>query len=343
MKKIIILFSILQFCFLNPAIIKSQQPNKTKNSKCLCCQSKVRFDDSSLEKIILNPEDVIAHPDEFWASDPAYKLVKLWHKKISFPVPIQKWVELIEPFKNYTHKKRQTNPQLVAARTMIKYEKEFNENAIPFICSFLPKNCPDISTTIYFTTAIIYSSFQIGNNIVIYGPLADKDNLLIHELFHQGFEKCKPTRHENGIKDSTLNQIYNDLQNEGMATFAGYKGLKQFPNIDPDPLKDDYRFLKDNEKFSQLLNELNDLLKNFPSLIEKEVGKRILKYNILKVGTTDRAYDVIGCFMAMKIDEKLGRDALVATISKGPDSFVKTYNSIVEEKLKVTDLFDKKR
>jgi hypothetical protein len=46
--------------------------------------------------------------------------------------------------------------------------------------------------------------------------------------------------------------------------------------------------------------------------------------------------------MAKTIDEKLGRDALVAAIPKGPRSFLHTYNSLVDEKLRVLDFYTQK-
>jgi hypothetical protein len=324
----------------NPIPLQSQQlvqENKENNSKCLCLQSKIRFDDSSLEKIVMHPEDVLANPVAFWASDSAYQLVKLWHQRVLFPIPMEQWKGWVQSFKNLPVEEREKNIQLVAAKFMIKKEEEFNERAIPYICSFLPKNCPNINTTIYFTTAIMASGFQLGNSIVIYGANADKDNLLIHELFHQGFDKCKPKRLESSSQDSVIYQIYNDLQNEGIATYVGYKGLKEFPNCRTDKLKDDYKLFENHEEVNALRNKMNDLFKKALILGEKE-----LMDTLWQVGSMDRAYYVVGCFMANTIDEKLGRDALVGTISKGPQSFLRTYNSLVHGKLLVFDLYTQK-
>lgn len=337
---IIILLSYLQIFILIPSSSKSQQRNqqeKEEKSKCPCLQSKIRFDDSSIEKIILHPEEVLANPDVFWASDSAYQLVKLWHQRVSFPIPIEQWKEWMQSFKNLPIEDREKNSQLIAARTILKKGKEFNEKAIPYICSFLPKDCPDISTTIYFTTAIMASGFQSGNSIVIYGANADKDNLLIHELFHQGFDKCKPKRIESSSQDSVISQIYNDLQNEGMATYVGYKGLKEFPRCRTDMLKDDYKLFENHEEVNALLNKMNELFKKALTLREKE-----LKDTLWQVGSTDRAFYVIGCYMSKIIDEKLGRNVLVETISKGPRSFLLAYNSLVDRKLLVFDLFAQK-
>jgi hypothetical protein len=336
---VILLLSLPVYLF-NSVPLKSQQlvqENKENKSKCSSSQSIIRFDDSSIEKIILHPEDVLANPDAFWASDSAYQLVKLWHQRVSFPIPMEQWKGWMQSFKNLPVEDREKNSQLIAARTTLKNGKEFNEKAIPYICSFLPKDFPDICTTIYFTTAIMASGFQSGNSIVIYGANADKDNLLIHELFHQGFDKCKPKRIESSSQDSVIFQIYNDLQNEGMATYVGYKGLKEFPHCRTDLLKDDYKLFENPEEINALLNKMNELFKKSFTLKEKE-----LKDTLWQIGSIDRAYYVVGCFMARTIDEKLGRNALVETISSGPKSFLRTYNSLVEGKLRVFDLYTQK-
>jgi hypothetical protein len=338
MKNILLLLlSNLQIFLFNLVPLKSQQLIQENNLKCPCLQSKIRFDDSSLEKIVLHPEDVLANPDAFWASDSAYKLVKIWHQRVLFPIPMEQWKGWVQSFKNLPVEEREKNIQLVAAKFTIKKEEEFNEKAIPYICSFLPKDCPNISTTIYFTTAIMASGFQSGNSIVIYGANADKDNLLIHELFHQGFDKCKPKRLESSSQDSVIYQIYNDLQNEGIATYVGYKGLKEFPNCRTDMLKDDYKLFENHVEVNALRNKMNELFKKAFTLGEKE-----LKDTLWQVGSMDRAFYVVGCFMANTIDEQLGRDALVGTISKGPQSFLRTYNSLVHGKLLVFDLFSQK-
>ena len=341
-NKLLILFTYLQIILLIPASLKSQQLTPTEineKSNCPCLQSKIRFDDSSIEKIVLYPEEVLSNPDSFWANDSSYQLVKLWHKRISFPIPMDQWKGWIQSFKNIPVEERKKNTQLIAAKSMMVKEKEFNDKAISFICSFLPKDCPNISTTIYFTTAIMASGFQMGNSIVIYGSNADKDNLLIHELFHQGFNKCKPTENKYNSKDSTVNQIFNDLQNEGMATYVGYKALDEFPKFDPDPKRDDYRFFNDLKIRNRLIERLNDILKKIPLLVDTKVGQKELQDSLWQVGTSDRAFYVVGCYMAMIIDEKLGRDVLVETISNGPKSFLYTYNSLVEEKYLVFDLY----
>ena len=342
MKNILlILLSSLQICLLNLIPLKSQQlvqENKGNKSKCPCLQSKIQFDDSSIKMLVLHPEEVFAKPDSFWASDSAYQLVKIWHHNISYPVPMEQWKGWMQALINTPIEERAKNTQLVASESMIQKAEEFNKKAFPYLCSFLPKDCPSINTTVYFTTAIMASGFQMGKSIVLYGANADKDNMLIHELFHQGFDSFrKNIPVGNSHQDSLINQIYGGLQNEGMATYVGYKALKEFPRCRTDMLKDDYQMFENDEDVKALRNKMNELFKKAFTLGEKE-----LKDALWQVGSIDRAYYVVGCFMARTIDEKLGRNALVETISSGPKSFLRTYNSLVDRKLCVFDLFTQK-
>jgi tetratricopeptide (TPR) repeat protein len=53
------------------------------------------------------------------------------------------------------------------------------------------------------------------------------------------------------------------------------------------------------------------------------------------VGVMQRGYYVAGAHMSRTIDEQLGRDALIETITTGPLCFVDTYNGLVDETMKV--------
>jgi hypothetical protein len=331
----LILLSYLQLNFFIPLSSKSQEIHQSDSEKIKspCLQSVIRFDDSSLEMLVLHPEAVLANPDAFWASDSAYRRVKRWHQNVSLPIPQEQWNKWMQALKGVPVSDRAKNPQLVAARTTIQKEKEFNAKAIPYLCTFLPKDCPKLTTTIYFTTAIMASGFQMGNSIVIYGANADKDNLFIHELFHQGFDQYKQKRLSANHQDSVISQIYGGLQNEGMATYVGYKGLKEFPHCRTDLIKDDYKMYENIEDVKSLLNAMNNLLTKAFTLTEKELND-----SLWQVGSIDKAFYVVGCYMSKTVDEKLGRDALVGTITQKPVHFVQMYNSLVDENMRVIDL-----
>ena len=84
-KKLINL-SILHIILVIPFIIQSQIIGQENNNKNQCLTSKFKFDNSSIEKIVMHPEDILEEPNKFWDNDSAYQLVKLWHKRVSFPI-----------------------------------------------------------------------------------------------------------------------------------------------------------------------------------------------------------------------------------------------------------------
>jgi len=321
--------------------LKAQQYNQEEKEDSSFLQSTIRFENSSLEEIVLHPDSVLADPDAFWANDSAYQLYKLWHQFVSIPIDMDKWKERMRPLVNTPIKERNKNSQLMLSRNMLKKEKEFNEKAIPFLYSFLPKNCPPINPTIYFTTAILTSGFQMENDVVIYGENADKENLFIHELFHRCQRACSTISGKNESKDTELDQIYFFLWIEGTATYVGYKALEEFPSVDP-LTQNDYKLFEDSLNISRLREKLNEVLKKAPSLVGTETGQEELRNNLMQVGGMDRAFYIVGCYMAATIDEKLGRDALKETLINGPQYYLQKYNSLVDEKLKVFDLYAQK-
>jgi hypothetical protein len=79
-------------------------------------------------------------------------------------------------------------------------------------------------------------------------------------------------------------------------------------------------------------------------LFEKALtlGGKEVKDTLWQIGSTDRAYYVARCYTAKTIDEKLERDVSVETITKSSESFLRAYNSLVEGRLSMFDLFVQK-
>ena len=245
--------------------LEAQPGNQEKGGHGSFLESTIRFDNSSLKKIVLQPESIVAAPEAFWESDSAYHLYKLWHQFSSFPIDIDRWEKDLQPFINTPDSERCKNSQLVISQKMMNKEKvdDFKKRTIPYLYSFLPKDCPPIHTTIYFTSAIMLNGFQMNNNLVIYGENSDKENLFIHELFHRCQRACGTIADKNDSKDAELDRIYSILWSEGTATYVGSNALKEFPSVDP-LLQRDYQFLQDTTKINQLRQRLNELLKDIP-------------------------------------------------------------------------------
>ena len=325
------------------SLILSVQENQKKEEGNLFLQSKIRFDNSSLEKIVLHPESILDDPEAFWKNDPAYKLYGLWHQFASYPVDMDQWKKNLQPFIDTPENERHHNSQLLLSKKMLKEENEksFNKRAVPFLYSFLPENCPPIDATIYFTTAILTNGFQMDDDVVIYGENADKENLFIHELFHRCQRACKTIIPEHEYDNNELDQIYLLLWIEGTATYVGYKALNEFPSVDP-LLQKDYKLIEDTMSFNRLLQKLNEIFVSASKIDTNSNEQNELQKRLMKTGVMDRAFYVVGYHMASIIDEKLGRNALRETLLYGPQYYIQKYNSLVDAEYKIFDLYSMK-
>jgi hypothetical protein len=116
------------------------------------------------------------------------------------------------------------------------------------------------------------------------------------------------------------------LQNEGLSTYVGYKALPIFPA----PGEKDYHLLESPTEVTRLLNELNVLFDAVGTVSSEE-----LRRAHWKTGIDGRAYYIVGAHMAGVIEDALGREALLQTITQGPRSFIERYNSLVQEDMTV--------
>ena len=322
--------------------LEAQPGNQGKGGHGSFLESTIRFDNSSLKKIVLYPESIVAAPEAFWESDSAYHLYKLWHQFASLPIDMDRWKKDLQPFINTPDSERCKNSQLVISQKMMNKEKidDFNKRAIPYLYSFLPKDCPPIHATIYFTTAIMLNGFTM-NDLVIYGENSDKENLFIHELFHRCQRACGTIAEKNDSKDAELDRIYSILWTEGTATYVGFNALKEFPNVDP-LLQRDYKFLKDTTKINQLRQSLNELFKDIPILAKNTKDQNEIQKRVIQIGFVDRAFYIVGCNMAATLDKKLGRDAFREILLHGPKYFIQKYNSLVDSEHMIFDLYNQK-
>ena len=330
------LLLILLGCTLVYSLTAMQVKQNGETDKTFL-QSKIRFDNSSLEKIVLEPESILKNTETFWENDSAYRLYKLFSRFISYPIDLNQWKISLQTFADTPENERYNNAQLLLSQNVITEEKisDFNNRAIPYLYSFLPENCPAIDATVYFTTAIQLNGFQMNNDVVIYGENADKENLFIHELFHRCQRACKAIGYYDETKSPDLDQIYLFLWIEGTATYVGYNALYEFPSIDPLLIKD-YKLLEDTIAINQLRQKLNDL---YLSIANNPLDKDELQGKMIQIGVMERAFYIVGSSMAQTIDERLGRKALKETLIHGPQHFLRKYNSLVDNDCQIIDLY----
>jgi len=302
---------------------------------CQCLRSKVRFDVSSVEKIILQPEKILEDPEKFWQEDAAYRHVRMWHDQIEQPPDLQKWRDRIQKLAEVPPSERETHPQLATARNLAGMEGVFLDKAVPYLCGFLPPEA-DLSTTIYFTTEMLSAGFAGGGNIVIHILNGDVHNLFVHELLHRGHASIQSASDPPLRERPMMERMRFTLLSEGMATYIGYAGRDQFPQVGKVGsalVAGDYAVLDQPEEIVRLRTGLNELFQAAPSMDPDS-----LRVKSFEFGVNQRAYYVVGASMAQLIDEDLGRAALVETLVNGPSSFIATYNRLVDDSLKIRGL-----
>ena len=328
--------TIIIICILTSAIgqIATGESTQAKDSKQKtgCANSAITFDLSSLQTIYLYPESILANTDAFWKNDKAYWLTSLWMKNVGYDYPPYGWQQYIEQFKTIPAENRDSGSTLKLGRECVKLRDSLLGDVVAHICSFLPDSVTDLSTTVYLTALIVPNAFQMNYNVVLnanaIGSAAEAWNTTIHELFHVGYYRNECYRTEMLFHNEEKNDLTYSLQNEGIATYVAFSA--------PDAMyheHKDYRMLKDGSKVKKAINKVNELIKMVDSESPDDFRKKMFK-----IGVEERALYICGAHIARTIDQRLGREALVKTVSAGPRTFIATYNEMVSEDQKVIEL-----
>lgn len=293
-----------------------------------CLDYPVLLDIRSLETVILRPENILADVDAFWGQDGAYRLMSVWHNANDQPKNLDDWTRRIRAYAEVPVGEREANPLLIQGRELKAAHPSFMEQAVPHICSFLPEGVKIPETTVYVAAEQMTSGIQVRGAVVMNIRSQQIPNLLVHELYHFGFNHARPAEVGPFPRGGELARLPFDLQYEGMATYVAYRAAEMFPA----PQDRDYQMLEDEAARKRLLKRLNSLFAKARSYAPER-----LKKTAWRIGVQERAYYVVGALMAQTIDEKLGRSSLVETIAEGPRVFLKRYNELApeEEELRV--------
>ncbi len=232
-------------------------------------------------------------------------------------------------------KRSQSIETLVAAESSLShlrqnrdmYEDLFNELEM-----YLPDGC-DLETVLYAIIGYDVGIVSEGSAIVNFAHSWFRKDpreipfMAMHELHHVGFTSYNPIFKMNDVKTITdlLEVIRYATHLEGLAVHAPLQ-----KRIESGVLGNtDYRVLLDTSLRDRRVTEYFVTVNN----LEQE-GHRPLVSNDLEVledmsGRNRRLWYIAGAHMAMRIDEELGRRALVQTIVDGPDAFFDSYNTVV--------------
>jgi tetratricopeptide (TPR) repeat protein len=307
------------------------QTNSKKNA-VRCAKSSIVFDLSSLEKIYLQPESILADVDSFWKNDKAYWLVSLWMKNVGYGYPPNGWQQYIEKFATVPEKERAAARVVQLGKECTKLKDSFLSDAVAHICSFLPDSVTDLSTTVYLTALVVPNAFQMNYKVVLNANAIKTSveawNTIIHELFHVGYYRNECYRTEMLFHNLEKHDLIYNLQNEGMATYVAFTAPAAMYYDHKD-----YLMLKDSSEVNKAIAKVNELIKMIDSTSSDEFRNKMFT-----VGVQERALYICGAHIARTIDKQLGREALVKTVSAGPRTFIATYNGLVSEDQRVIEL-----
>jgi hypothetical protein len=292
-----------------------------------CLGSIITFDTSALEKIVREPRQVLDNADAFWRDEKAQVYTMMWAKDVNYDLSRDAWRRALEKLAALRPDEREAHPLLKVAEAIIARRDEFLAAALPRVCAYFPADAR-MDVPIYFTAYIPPRSFAkvgIVVNVAAAYWKANPDNILnslVHELGHVGYSRCRERRGEKPLHPEAMYRMLESLQNEGICTYIGHEAVPAFPAPD----EADYRLLESPDDVTRLLRKVNGLLAQVGRLDSGELARRSWRE-----GVTNRAYYIAGAHMSGVIDTRLGRAALVGSLTEGPAAFASLYNSLVEQ------------
>jgi len=316
-------------------------------SEDVCERYHIRFDTTSIEQIYLQPESILANPEQFLQKDTAYLMFAQHRARVNDPFPYQAWLKDIEKLVAQSEESRLQKMPYRLYEMIMTYQQSFCQEIAENVLTSLPEGT-ELDVTVYLTahegSAAAFTrpgeiTFSLSSPLLVNTAFVHETtglsaffNLALHEFFHIGFANSSdhPSM-EQLMENEIVVDVLHVLQNEGMATYLSYHLTPKFPT----PFEW-FIYLLDRETIVRFyLNEINDILLDgspAPPLGEEynELYRRIGK-----VGYRWNGLYIVGGYMAMKIENELGHEALVQTIDDGFYSFAETYNSITDEDLKI--------
>jgi hypothetical protein len=296
-----------------------------------CLDSTLNFDTSALERLVNEPELVLEQEETFWSEEPAQEYTEVWARNAGFSIDRRKWRRQVSSFAQLSAGERADSPLMRTTEALLLARESFLADALPHVCAFLPEGT-DTGVPVYLT-AFIPPRAMVTGGIVINvdaaywnGNAGNILNTLTHEIWHVGYSRLRNERTETPLSNGQLYGMLDQLQNEGTATYVGYRARARFPAPD----EKDFDALDSPEAVTRALDEVNALLALVGTISEERLGKRSWR-----VGVEERAYYIAGAHMAAIIDGESGREALLATVRGGPVSFVDNYNALVSEERRV--------
>jgi tetratricopeptide (TPR) repeat protein len=295
----------------------------------------IAIDASQVEAIYLHPETILADPEAFLSSDPASLRLSNLRALYREPLNVKRWAKQVARIAGLSMDRRERQVPFRLSKEVLEGKETFCRIAVPHVLSYLPDEAK-IGVTYYqaaldplevgFTdrggivTAVSHPVYGYAERLFGQGTAAIYNNMT-HELFHHGYIDASLWQVEDPVENEPLRALIRDLQDEGMAVNAGYRIREHYPSM----LRYAYPLVHFQPLYRYLIGRLNKVLEGAES---KTVGE--LYQDVSRLNRGQAIYFVSG-YMAARIEDQLGREALAATAKTGPRSFIRAYNSVAEK------------
>ncbi|MGD2027382.1 MAG: hypothetical protein PVI99_06155 [Anaerolineales bacterium] len=312
-----------------------------------CERYHIRFDASSLEQIFLEPESIIADPERFLDEDQAYQLLAEHRARVNDSFPYQAWLKDIEKIASQPEDRRKQRIPFRLYQLISTYKQSFCREVAENVWTYLPDGT-DLDVRIYLTayerSAPAYSrpgeiAISLSHPLFTNPAWIDEStglsaffNLGLHEFYHIGFaEVFDPPGEEEMRKNEIVLDVLSVLQNEGVATYISHQMMLDYPT----PFEW-FVYLVDRESIVRIyLGELNEILEEGSPPPPLGRAYTQIYRRIGSVGYRLKGLNIVGGYMAMKIDEAYGKETLVQTVNEGFFSFAEIYNTTADEEMKI--------
>jgi hypothetical protein len=312
----------------------------------ICARNNIHFDTASLERIYLDPESILIDPEQFLKEDPAYLLLAEHRARVFDPFPFETWLKDIGKLASQPEAKRKQQVPFRLYDLIMVYQGSFCQEIVLSVLPYLPEGT-DTEVTIYLTALegsapaythdrkIVFSLSHplLANTAIIHEPtgLSAFFNLALHELFHICFyDHFDPPSLEEHMKNEVVIDMLIVLQNEGIATYISH----ELEPVYPSPFEWSLYIIDLEPTVRWYIKGMNELFEIAQTKPTGDAYNDIYR-RIASLGYRRNGLYIVGAYMAMTIEDELGRDALVQTVSDGYYAFVDTYNGVANKGMNI--------
>lgn len=119
-------------------------------SEDICGKHHIRFDTTSIEQIYLQPESILANPEQFLQTDTAYLMLAKHRARVNDPFPYQAWLKDIEKLAAQPEESRLQKTPYKLYKQIMTYQQSFCQEIVENVLTSLPEGT-DLDVTVYLT------------------------------------------------------------------------------------------------------------------------------------------------------------------------------------------------